>query len=157
MENRKKLHDCGLALIIIGILNLFMFGATMVASYVDGSVAEALAVVESDILGAVKIMLGIVVILMLLLVAADVLLGIKALKVSKTPNASKGYIIVAIVFLVVSFISAVSQVRVLLTGSAPVVDAILNVANSTLNVCVYALFIKSANAVRKDVLSGKKL
>ena len=67
---------------------------------------------------------------MLLLVPADVLLGIKALKVSKTPNASKGYIIVAIVFLVVSFISAVSQVRVLVTGRAPVVDAILNVANS---------------------------
>ena len=156
MENRKKLHDCGLVLIIIGILNLFMFGATIVAGLVDGSVTEAMAVVEADILGAVKFMLGIVVVLMLLLVAADVLLGVKALKVSKTPNANKGYIIVAMVFLVMSFISIISQVKVLMSGSAPSVEVILNIVSSVLNVCIYALFIKAANAVRKDVL-GEKL
>ena len=45
MKNRKTLHDFGLVLIIVGILNLFMFGATIVAGLVDGSVAEALATV----------------------------------------------------------------------------------------------------------------
>ena len=155
MENRKKLHDYGLALTIIGILNLFMFGATIVAGLADGSVTEAMAVVEADILGAVKFMLGIIVVLMLLLVAADVLLGVKALKVSKNPNAHKGYIIVAMVFLVMNFISTVSQVKVLMSGSAPDVKVILNTASSVLTVCIYALFIKAATAVRKDVLSEK--
>ena len=155
MKNRKTLHDFGLVLIIVGILNLFMFGATIVAGLVDGSVAEALATVEADILGAVKLMLGIVMVLMLLLVAADVFLGIKAMKVSKTPTADKGYIIVAIVFLVMSVISTISQTKVMMTGNAPIVEGLLNVASSALNVCIYAVLIKAANAVRKDVLGGK--
>ena len=156
MENRKRLHDCGLALVIIGILNLFMFGATMVASRVDGSFAEAMATVDVDMLGAVKVVLGVIAAFMAILVAVDVLLGIKALKVSKTPNAKKGYIIVAMVSLVLSIISTISHVNGLIGGNANVVEAVLNVANSALNVCIYVLFIKAANAVRKDVLSGKK-
>lgn len=156
MENRKRLHDCGLALVIIGILNLFMFGATMVASMVDGSIAGALTTVEADMLGAVKVVLGIVAAFTAILVAADVLLGIKALKVSKTPNANKGYIIVAMVFLALSIISTISHVNSLIGGNADVVDAVHNVASSALNVCIYILFIKAANAVRKDVLIAKE-
>ena len=156
MKNRQTLHDCGLALVIIGILNLFMFGATMVAGMVDGSVAEAMATVEADMLGAVKVLLGIIAAITVSLVAADILLGIKALKVSKTPNASKGYIIVAMVFLALSIISTFSQVNGLISGNADVVDAVLNVANSALNVCIYVLFIKAANAVRKEVLNAEK-
>ena len=153
MENRKNLHDYGLVLIVIGILNLFMFGATIVAGLVDGSVTAGLATVEADMLGAVKFVLGIVAVLMVLLVGADVLLGIKALKVSKNPTKDKGYITAAKVFLVLSIISTISHVRVLMTGNAPTVDGILNVANSALNVCIYILFIKAANAVRENILN----
>ena len=156
MENRKRLHDCGLALVIIGILNLFMFGATLFADFVSGGIAEQLALIEADLVGTVKAVLFVTFALVALLVAGDVLLGIKALKVSKTPNAKKGYIIVAMVSLVLSIISTISHVNGLIGGNANVVEAVLNVANSALNVCIYVLFIKAANAVRKDVLSGKK-
>ena len=53
MENRKKLHDYGLALVIIGILNLFMFGTTIVAEIIDGSAAAIFATVDANIIGAV--------------------------------------------------------------------------------------------------------
>ena len=156
MENRKKLHDCGLALTIIGILNLFMFGTTIVSEIIDGSAAATFATVDANIVGAVRVVLGIIAILAMLLVAADVLLGIKALKVSKTPNADKGYITAAKVFLVLSVISTISHINTLIGGNALIVDTVLNVVNAVLNVCIYALFIKAANAVRKDVL-GEKL
>lgn len=155
MENRKTLHDCGLALVIVGILNLFMLGATMVADLVNGSIAEQLATVEADMLGAVKAVLFVTIALMAILVAADLLLGIRALKVSKTPNANKGYIIVAMVFLVLSAISTISHIDTLLNGRAPIVEGILNVVSPALSVCIYVLFIKAAFAVRRDVLSRK--
>ena len=156
MENRKNLHDYGLLLIALGILNLFMFIATVVAGFVDGSVADALATVEAEILVAVKVTLGVLGGLMGLIVFADVLIGLKALKVSKKPSADRGYITAAKVFFVMSVISAISAAVSLFDGSAPVVDAILNLANASLGAAVYVLFIKTANAVRRDVLNGQK-
>ena len=156
MENRKKLHDCGLALVIVGILNLFMFISTVVEEIVDGSFAEALATVEADILVAVKIVLGIVFAILALLVFADVLLGIKALKVSKKPNASKGYITIAKIFLVLSCIAVISHVISIFSGNASAIDSALNVANATLSVSVYTLYVIAAGAVRKDFLNENK-
>ena len=156
MQNRKNLHDYGLVLIILGILNLFMFVSTVVASLVDGSTAEALAKVEAEILVATKVMLGIFGGLLGLLVLADVFIGIKALKVSKNPNTDKGYIIAAKVFFVMSVISAISAAVTLFDSSAPVVDAILNFASAALSAAVYVYFIMAAEAVRRDVLNGVK-
>ena len=155
MENRKKLHDCGLAIIFAGILNLFMVGATFVAPMVNGTFTEELADVELDMLGALKVLLIIVAALMMIPAAADMLLGLKALKVSKTPKADKGYIIVAVVFLVISAISIISHINGLMSGNVPAVEVVLNTASSALSVCIYALLIKAAIAVRKDVLDGK--
>lgn len=156
MENRRKLHDWGIALIIIGILNVFVFVGTIVASMVDGSLAASLANVEPDIIVAVKVVLGIVCAFFGLLVVADVLLGVKALKVSKTPDASKGYIVIAQIFLIMSCIATISNSITVFIGGPSTVDACLNVANSTLNVCIYTLFVTAAKAVRKDVLDEKK-
>ena len=155
MENRKKLHDYGLAIIFVGILNLFMLSATFIAGTIDGSAAEAMATVAADEIGAVKAVLGITVALMVLPIVADILLGVKALNVSITPKADKGYITVATVFMVLSVLSTIYQVYALFGGNAPVMEVVLNTASSTLSVCVYALFIKAANAVRKDVLGEK--
>lgn len=154
MENRKNLHDYGLVLILFGILNLFVFASTVVAGLVDGSIKGALATVEPDILVAVKVVLGIIGAIMALIIFADVLLGIKALKVSKNPNKDKGYITVAKVFFVLSIISALSAILALIDGNAPVVDNILNLANAALSVIVYISFIKHAQAVRADVING---
>lgn len=156
MENRKNLHDYGLVLIVLGVLNLFMFVSTMITGLVDGSITAALANVEAEILVAVKIVLGVLGGLMGLLVFADVLIGMKALKVSKTPNADKGYITAAMVFFVMSIIAAVSAFASFFDGNTPIVDAILNFANAALGAVVYFLFIKAAQAVRQDVLNVEK-
>lgn len=154
MKNRKNLHDYGLVLIILGILNLFLFAATIVSGLVDGSIQGALANVEPDILVAVKVVLGIMGAIMGLIIFADVLLGIKALKVSKNPNKDKGYITVAKVFFVLSIIATLSAILALIEGNAPVVDNILNLVNSALSVTIYVSFIKHAQAVRADVING---
>jgi hypothetical protein len=156
MQNRKNLHDYGIVLILFGILNLFLFASSVVAGLVDGSIAKALATVPADILVAVKVVLGVIGGLTLLLVLADVFIGMKALKVSENPNADKGYITAAKVFFVLSVISAISAIVTLFGGNAPIVDAILNVVSSALSVVVYFLFVKHAQAVRRDVLNGVK-
>ena len=91
-----------------------------------------------------------------LIVFADAIIGIKALKISKTPTAAKGHIIAAKIFFVLSVIAAISAAVTLFDGSAPIVDAILNLANSTLGAAVYLLFIRAAQAVRRDVLNEAK-
>lgn len=156
MENRKNLHDYGLVLIFLGALNLFMFVATIVAGFVDGTFAKAFADVAPELLLATKITLGVVGALMGLLVFADVLIGMKALKVSKNPNTDKGYITAAKVFFVLSVISTISAVVSLFDGSTPIVDGILNLANAALGAAVYVLFVKAAQAVRRDVLNETK-
>lgn len=141
-------------LVGLGVLNLFMFVSNVVAGLVDGTVTEALATVDAEILVGVKVMLGVIGALMGLLVFADVLIGIKALKISKKTTADKGYITAAKVFCVISIISAISAFVTLFDSSAPIVDTILNLANAVLDACVYILFIKAAQAVRQDVLNG---
>ena len=156
MENRKNLHDYGLVLVVLGVLNLFVFVSTVITGLVDGSTAKALATVEPELLVAVKVVLGIIGGLMAFLVFADVLIGIKALKVSENPTADKGHIIAAKVFFVISVISTVSAFSMFFDSNAPIVDSILNFANAALSAVVYIFFIKAAQAVRLDVLNGVK-
>lgn len=154
MENRKNLHDYGLLLIFLGVLNLFMFIETIVAAIVSGELGAVLATVEPDISLAVNITLGVMGGLMALLVFADALIGLKALKVSKNPSAAKGYITVAKIFFVLSLIATVSAAVTLIKGNADMIKSILNLANTVLSVAVYFIFIKSATAVRNDFING---
>ena len=156
MKNRKNLHDYGLVLIVLSVLNLFTFVFTVVTSFVDGTITEALATVDAEILLPVKVMLGIIGAFMLLLVFADAFIGIKGMKVSKNPSADKGYIIAAKVFFVISVIAVVSAIFSLFDGNSPIVDTIINLVNSALDAVVYILFVKAAYAVRSDVLSREK-
>ena len=156
MQNRKNLHDYGLVLILFGILNLYMFVSTVVVALVDGSMAAALATVEPDILVAVKVVIGILGGFLGLLAFADALIGAKAMRVSENPTADKGYIFVAKIFFVVSAIATISSIVALIDGKSPIIDTILNLANSALGTIVYFLFIKAAQAVRLDVLKGEK-
>jgi glycopeptide antibiotics resistance protein len=55
-----------------------------------------------------------------------------------------------------SVLAAISAAISLFDGTAPVIDAILNLANSTLGAVVYVQFIKFAQAVRRDALNGAK-
>ena len=156
MRNRQNLHDAGIALILFGIVHLVLFAATVIADLVDGSFAAAMAEVKPEYLVATKVTIGILGGLMGLLVLTDAFIGIKALKVSKKPDTSKGYITVAKVFFVISVIAAVVYVGTLIGGRAPIVDTILNLASTVLDAVVYFLFAKAALAVRNDVINGVK-
>ena len=156
MENRKRLHESGVVMIMLGIFNLFMFLATIVKSIIDGTVDKALAGVEADLLGAVKVGLVIVCVLMSLFVLVDVFLGIKAIKVSKNPTAGRGYIIVAFIFCILGAIAVISNAISIFSGHGYVLDSSLNLGTTAFSVCMYAWLIRSAEAVRKDVLNGTK-
>lgn len=156
MQNRKNLHDYGLVLAIIGILHLFMFVATVISGLVDGSVAATINSLDPSMQVAVKAVLGVLGGIMGLLVFADVLIGLKALKVSEKPNADKGHITAAKVFFVLSVLSAISNAINLFAGSAVVIDAVLNLASAALGAVVYVYFIQAAVAVRNDVINGAK-
>jgi hypothetical protein len=156
MENRKKLHDYSLLLIFLGVLNLFMFGMTIVARVVDGSFSAAFAKVEPDILVATKVTVAVFGVLLLLLVVADALIGIKGLKVSANPTTDKGYITLAKVFFVLSALAAVFSVGSLFDRGTDIVENILTLANGVIDTIVYGYFVKTAQAVRADALSGVK-
>ena len=152
MKNKQNLRECGLVLIFLGIVHLFIFLATFVESLVDGTVAEAFANVDPSILTAVKVVTGIFVALVGLIVVADVFIGIKALKVSKNNSADKGHITASKVFFVLSVIAAISAVVSLIDGSASIIDGIINLAESTLGACIYLYVVKIGNAFRQEVL-----
>ena len=154
MENRKNLHDLGLVLILLSVLNVFNFVSTIIGSMVEGTISNAFATVESDIIVAVRVVLTVIGLIMGLLCIADALVGIKALKVSAAPNADKGHITAAKVLFVFNVISAIGAVIVLTDGNGQIVDKILNLANAVLGAVIYLYFIKAAKAVRQDVLNG---
>ena len=156
MENRKKLHEYGLVLVILGICNLFMFVGDIVAGIVKGEMAAAFAAVDPGILLPVKIVYVVFCVILGLLVFADILIGIKAMKVSKNPTASKGYIVVAKIFLVVTCIAAIFGIINVFGGTSSAIDSGMDLAKTALDICIYSLFVQSADAVRKDVLNEKK-
>ena len=157
MENKTKLREHGIVLIVLGILNVFTFVSTVVKSLVDGTISNALDTVEADILVAVQVVLVILCVIMVLIAGADIFLGIKAIKVSKNPNASKGYIIVAKVFAILTCIAVISNIISMFTGNAAsAVDSGVNMASYALSLCIYVLFIQSAEAVRNDYINETK-
>jgi hypothetical protein len=157
MENKAKLRENGIVLIVLGILNILTFVSTVVKSLIDGTVSAALATIEADILVAVKVGLIVLCAIMVLIAGADIFLGAKALKVSKKPNAGKGYIIVAKLFSILTCIAVIANIISMFTGNAAsAVDGGVNMASYALSLCIYILFIKSAEAVRNDYINGTK-
>ena len=157
MKNKTKLRENGIVLIVLGILNVLTFVSTAVKSLLDGTISGALATVEADILVAVKVVLIVLCAIMLLIAGADIFLGVKAIKVSKNPNASKGYIIVAKVFTILTCIAVISNIISMFTGNAAsAIDGGVNMASYALSLIIYSFFIKSAEAVRNDYINGTK-
>ena len=152
MDNRKKLHDYSIVMICFAVLNVFTFIGSVISTFVDGTIDKTLETVEPDIVGIVKITLIIFGVLLMVLAFSDAFIGFKGLKVSREPNADKGYIVVAKIFFVLNVIAVISSVASLINNTTPIIDGILSLANTVLDVIVYALFIKAATAVRRDVI-----
>lgn len=156
MENRRKLRENSLVLIIVGIFDLLLFGATIVDGFVTGAFNAELEKVDASLVSAVKIGLIVVGVIMALLVAADIFLGIKGMKVSANPTAKKGYITVAKVFMIMTCFAVISHAINIFGGKASALDSGMNLASAALSICIYVLFVNAAEAVRKDVIEGKK-
>lgn len=158
MENRKKLHDYSICLIVLAIANLFTFFTTIVSSWIDGTIERSIVEkADPSLYTPVLICVIIVFVLMAAIVASDILIGIKGLKVSKNPDAKKGYITVSKVFFVLTLIAVASSLTTLFDPTyGSVTDKIVSLCNLVLDAVIYFLFIKTANAVRNDVLNGNK-
>ena len=152
MNNRRTLHDYSLLMIFVAVLDAFTFVGTVVSGFFDGTISKALDTVEPDMLGAVKIALVIVGVLMIVLALSDAFIGLKGLKVSREPNADKGYIVAAKVFLVINIFAAVSAAFALTDKNTFMVDGLLRLACAVADVIVYICFIKAAMAVRQDAI-----
>lgn len=155
MENRKNLHDYSLVLILLSLLDIVSIVTGSLASFFDGTVDKAITNAPSDIASYIRpVYIGIIV-FSVILTAAQILIGAKGLKVSKTPSAAKGYITAAKIFLVLNVIGVVGSVSTLVQGEySDLFDAILSMIIVALDVFVYAIYIKVANAVRKDFLKN---
>ena len=93
--------------------------------------------------------------MMVFLALAEAFIGIEGLKISREPDDSKGHIIASKIFLVINGIAVVSLVVSLINNEAPVVDTVLTLANTVLDIVFYVLFIKAANAVREEYIASK--
>lgn len=157
MENKSKLRENGIVLIVLGILNVLTFVSTVVKSLVDGTVSRGLATVEADILVAVEVVLIVLCLIMIFIAGADILLGVKAIKVSKNPDASKGYITVAKIFTILTCIAVICNIISMFTGNATsAVDGGVNLCSYSLTLIIYSSFIKSAEAVRNNYINETK-
>ena len=156
MKNRQNLREYGIVLILIGILNLINFITAIVDGFIENSIQAELATLEGGVLIAVEVILITLAALMALVALSDAFVGIKGIKVSANPTTEKGYIIVAKVFFVLSLVATVGAVVTLFNGTTNIAERIVTLANSVLSNCVYIIFIKAAEAVRKDAINEAK-
>lgn len=152
MENRKKLHDYGLIMILFGVLDLVTCLSYYVPMLISGKFPQEL-LEHSDVINP-SVVVYITIALTALLVLADAFLGMKALKVSKNPTADKGYIIATMVFFVFSIVIVILGV-IALFGAADIFDKILDLLLAVSTSVIYFLFMQAANAVRNDVINEK--
>lgn len=155
MEKRKKLHDYSLVMILLAVLGTLNFVSTAVSILIDGTVRDAFASVDAEILLPVKIVFGILAVLMVFLTLAEAFIGIKGLRISREPNADRGHIVASKIFLVINVLAVVSLVASLINNEAAVADTVITLANAILDIIVYIYFIKSANAVRDEFIASK--
>ena len=155
MKNIQKLRDYGIAMVCVGILNLFNFLTTFIEGIADGSVNNAFAGADPTVIAVIKVVIGTIAVIMGLIAFADAIIGIKGIRVSAKPTAENGYITVAKVFWVLSILGVVGAIIALTDSNGSVVDKIIVLSNAVLTATIYYCFIAAANAVRKDVLNGE--
>ena len=156
MKNRKILHDYGIILIVLAIIDLLSLVTSTITQIMDGTLDNVFATVESSLLTAVKVSLVAVIVLQAVLILAQIAIGWIGLKVSRNPVANKGYITAAKVFFVLNIIATICVVIVLISsGSNQLFNNILSLLCAVADVLIYYYFIKSAKAVRQSVLENK--
>lgn len=153
-ENKRHLRDYSICLIVLVIADLFTTITAFVSGYSDGSFDKYFNSLEPADVSIAKGAMIFIMAFSALIIGAQLLIGLKGLKISSNPSAKKGHITAAKVFLVLSLLGAVSLVSSFFNSNADVLDTIVSICNAVLNVCCYTLFIKYANAVRQEAIKG---
>ena len=153
MDNRRNLRDYSVCLLTLIALDIFTAFGTLVNGYFDGTFERAFANVDPSLATAAKVVMGVILALEVALIVAQILIGLKGIKISKNPTADKGYITAAKVFFVFSIIAAISYVISMFSITAETAfNTIVSLLSTLCNVACYAFCIKFANAVRQDAL-----
>ena len=97
--------------------------------------------------GVVLASIRIVGVMSLLMVAVQIYIGLKGMKVAKEPDSSKGHITWATVLLVLSIIALVSPVMEMIQTKA-IVANVVTIIDCLVDVLLYYYFIKWAKEVR---------
>lgn len=154
-DNKRHLRDYGIALILFAILDLFTAMSSFLAGYFDGTFDKAFANVDPAVVTASKVVMAVLLGFWMILVIAEIFIGVKGITISANPSADKGYITAAKVFLVFNALGVLSYaVTIFNTTSATAFDNVTGLASATLSACAYGLFIHYATAVRDEFLQG---
>lgn len=86
----------------------------------------------------------------LVLLIPQIFVGVRGLKIAKTPASTKGHIVWAVILLVFAALAFVSTIFDL-AGSKNIIDDIIALADHALDVTVYCMYIKYARKVLQGV------
>lgn len=140
-QTKKNLRIISLCLVIFSIVSLALAAMDMITFWMDRDNYSG----TSD--GVVLASIGIVGVMSLLMVAVQIYIGLKGMKVAKEPDSSKGHITWATVLLVLSIIALVSPVMEMIQTKA-IVANVVTIIDCLVDVLLYYYFIKWAKEVR---------
>ena len=140
-QTKKNLRIISLCLVIFSIVSLALAAMDLITFWMDRDNYSG----TSD--GVVLASIGIVGVMSLLMVAVQIYIGLKGMKVAKEPDSSKGHITWATVFLVLSIIALVSPVMEMIQTKA-IVANVVTIIDCLVDVLLYYYFIKWAKEVR---------
>ena len=147
-NNRKKLYEASIALIVLVAADLFTWFGTILSKYIDGTFESQL---EADQVAYLPFAIGILLVFGAIITGAQIVIGIKGYRNSKNPTGKKGYITAARIFWVIGILGvAASAYGVFTTSGSECLNNGLSAAATALDVCIYTLFIQAATAVRKE-------
>ena len=89
------------------------------------------------------------IVISVLLLLPEIYIGVKGLKMAKAPDSSKAHIVwaaILMVFMVIALIDPISA----LANAQNVSNNIASLAKIILEICIYVIFISSANTLRKS-------
>ena len=155
MDNKLRLRDFGICLIVLTLLDVFTSVSTLLAGYFDGTFDRAFAGVDPTVVTVTKAVMGAFLAFWAILIIAQILIAANGIKNSVNPTANKGYITAAKVFFALNLLGAISYfVSMVNMNAETAFDIVLAFASAACNVAAYAYFIKYANAVRNETLRG---
>ena len=140
-QTKKNLRIISLCLVIFSIVSLALAAMDLITFWMDRDNYSG----TSD--GVVLASIGIVGVMSLLMVAVQIYIGLKGMKVAKEPDSSKGHITWATVLLVLSIIALVSPVMEMIQTKA-IVANVVTIIDCLVDVHLYYYFIKWAKEVR---------